>query len=117
MWGVWEPGVIGGGVDSIILCWVILPFLSRREFLWSTTIIPFAFLGHERIVNTLYNAVKPDVVAIEFTPRVALLAELMLRIRQRLNPNAPAITEVMGDIAKRSMPRSRAWTCRPSPRQ
>ena len=58
------------------------------------------FLGHERLVGTHYGAVKPDVTAIEFTPRVALLTELVLRIRQRLNPNPADITEVMGGIAK-----------------
>ena len=77
-----------GKIDDAVNA-LISPDPLRREF-----------LGHERIVNTLYNAVKPDVAAIEFTPRVALFAELVLRIRQRLNPNAPDITEVMGDIAK-----------------
>jgi type I restriction enzyme R subunit len=77
-----------GKIDDAVNA-LISPDPLRREF-----------LGHERIVNTLYNAVKPDVAAIEFTPRAAVLAELVLRIRQRLNPNAPDITEVMGEIAK-----------------
>ena len=30
------------------------------------------FLGHARIVNTLYGAVKPDPAALEFVGRVAI---------------------------------------------
>jgi type I restriction enzyme R subunit len=77
-----------GKIDDAVNA-LISPDPLRREF-----------LGHERIVNTLYHAVKPDVAAIEFTPRVALLAELGLRIRQRLNPNPADITDVMGDLGK-----------------
>jgi type I restriction enzyme R subunit len=58
------------------------------------------FLGHERIVNTLYGAVKPDPAALEFAGRVATLAAIADAIRAKLNPNPANITEVMGDIAK-----------------
>lgn len=34
------------------------------------------FLGHERIVNTLYGAVKPDPAALEVAGRVATLAAI-----------------------------------------
>ena len=54
---------------------LISPDARRREF-----------FGQERIVSTLYRAVKPDPAAIEFSPRAALLAELVLRIKRRLNP-------------------------------
>ena len=77
-----------GKIDDAVNA-LISPDLLRREF-----------LDHERIVNTLYKAVKPDIAAIGFTARVALLGELVLRIRQRLNPNPADITKVMGDIGK-----------------
>jgi type I restriction enzyme R subunit len=56
------------------------------------------FLGHERIVSTLYGAVKPDPAALEFLGRVACLAAIAAAIRAKLNPNPADITKVMGDI-------------------
>jgi type I restriction enzyme R subunit len=58
------------------------------------------FFGHERLINTLYGAVKPDPAALEFAGRVACLAAIAEAIRTKLNPNPADITEVMGDIAK-----------------
>ena len=58
------------------------------------------FLGHERLVNTLYGAVKPDPAALEFAGRVACLSAVADAIRAKLNPNPADITEVMGDIDK-----------------
>jgi type I restriction enzyme R subunit len=58
------------------------------------------FLGHERIVGTLYGAVKPDPTALEFAGRVACLTAVANAIRAKLNPNPADISEVMGDIAK-----------------
>jgi type I restriction enzyme R subunit len=58
------------------------------------------FLGHERLVGTLYNAVKPDPVAIEFASRVACFAAIAAAIRAKLNPNPADISGVMGDIGK-----------------
>ncbi|MDD4887269.1 MAG: type I restriction endonuclease subunit R, partial [Thiomonas sp.] len=58
-----------------------------------------AFFGHERLVSTLYRAVKPDPAALEFASRVAGLSTLAEAIRAKLNPNPPDITEVMGQIA------------------
>ena len=58
------------------------------------------FLGHERLVNTLYGAVKPDPAALEFAGRVACLTAIADAIRAKLNPNPADITEVMGGIAK-----------------
>jgi type I restriction enzyme R subunit len=57
-----------------------------------------AFFGHERLVSTLYRAVKPDPVALEFASRVAGLTTLAEAIRAKLNPNPPDISSVMGDI-------------------
>jgi type I restriction enzyme R subunit len=56
------------------------------------------FLGHERLVSTLYRAVKPDPSAIEFASRVACLTTLAEAIRAKLNPNPPDISQVMGQI-------------------
>ena len=58
------------------------------------------FLGHERLVSTLYGAVKPDPAALEFAGRVACLAAIADAIRAKLNPNPADISEVMGDISK-----------------
>ncbi len=58
------------------------------------------FLGHERLVSTLYNAVKPDPVALEFAGSVACLAAIAAAIRAKLNPNPADISSVMGDISK-----------------
>jgi type I restriction enzyme R subunit len=58
------------------------------------------FLGHERLVNTLYGAVKPDPAALEFAGRVACLAAIADAIRTTLNPNPADVTEVMGYISK-----------------
>ena len=56
------------------------------------------FFGHERLVGTLYRAVKPDVAALSFIERVACLATLGDAIRAKLNPNPPNIAGVMADI-------------------
>ncbi|MGY6214155.1 type I restriction endonuclease subunit R [Methylolobus aquaticus] len=56
------------------------------------------FLSHERLVATLYRAVKPDPAALEFALRVAGLAALAAAISARLNPTAPDISSVMGVI-------------------
>jgi len=56
------------------------------------------FFGHERLVSTLYKAVKPDPVALEFASRVACLATIAEAIRAKLNPNPPDISKVLGDI-------------------
>jgi type I restriction enzyme R subunit len=58
------------------------------------------FLGHERLVSTLYGAVKPDPAALEFAGRVACLTAIADAIRTKLNPNPADITGVMGDIGK-----------------
>jgi type I restriction enzyme R subunit len=56
------------------------------------------YLAHERLVSTLYKAVKPDPVALEFASRVACLATIAEAIRAKLNPNPPDISEALGDI-------------------
>jgi type I restriction enzyme R subunit len=56
------------------------------------------FFAHERLVSTLYRAVKPDPVALEFASRVACLSTLAEGMRAKLNPNPPDISQVMGGI-------------------
>jgi type I restriction enzyme R subunit len=58
------------------------------------------FLGHDRLVSTLYNAVKPDPAAVEFSSTAACLAAIAGAIRAKLNPNPADISAVMGDITK-----------------
>jgi len=58
------------------------------------------FLGHERIVNTLYGAVKPDPAALEFAGRFATLSAIANAIRAKLNPAPVPIAEIMGGIGE-----------------
>ncbi len=55
--------------------------------------------AHERLVTTLYQAVKPDPAVLEFASRVACLSAIGQGIRAKLNPNPPDISEVLGEIA------------------
>lgn len=57
------------------------------------------FFAHERLVSTLYRAVKPDPAALEFAGRVACLSTLAEAIRARLNPDPPDISAIMGEIS------------------
>lgn len=56
------------------------------------------FFTHERLVSTLYRAVKPDPAALEFASRVACIATLAEAIRAKINPNPPDVSQVMGKI-------------------
>jgi type I restriction enzyme R subunit len=56
------------------------------------------FFGHERIVRTLYDAVKPDPSALEFAPRVSCIIAIADAIRAKLNPGKAEISGVMGQI-------------------
>jgi type I restriction enzyme R subunit len=56
------------------------------------------FFGHERLVATLYRAVKPDPAALAFAGRVVCLTTLADAILAMLNPNPIDISEVMGQI-------------------
>ena len=75
---------IDDAVDALIS-----PDPPRREF-----------LGHERLVSTLYNAVKPDPAAVEFASVAACLAAIAGAIRAKLNPKPADISAVMGDITR-----------------
>ncbi|MEJ7759546.1 MAG: type I restriction endonuclease subunit R [Gemmatimonadaceae bacterium] len=56
------------------------------------------FFGNERLVSTLYRAVKPDPAALEFASRAACLAAITGAIRAKLSPNPTDISQVMGGI-------------------
>lgn len=56
------------------------------------------FFGHERLVATLYRAVKPDPVASECAQRVAGISTLAAAIKAKLNPNPPDISEILRQI-------------------
>lgn len=57
-----------------------------------------AFLGHERLVATLFRAVKPDPAAIAFYGRVLTLTTLAGIIRERTGDEPADITTVMREI-------------------
>ena len=58
------------------------------------------FFGHERLVNTLYQAVKPDPASLEFYHTVFCLCAIGDAIRTKLNPNPVDISVVMGGISQ-----------------
>jgi type I restriction enzyme R subunit len=58
------------------------------------------FFDHEKFVATLYRAVKPDPVAIEFSLRVAGIATLAGAIRVKLSPNPPDIATILKQIGE-----------------
>ncbi|MBF0124757.1 MAG: type I restriction endonuclease subunit R [Magnetococcales bacterium] len=56
------------------------------------------FFSHERLLSTLYRAVKPDTVALEFADRVAAIHTIAAAMRAKLNLGSPDIKRVMGNI-------------------
>ncbi|MEO8360706.1 MAG: type I restriction endonuclease subunit R, partial [Vicinamibacteria bacterium] len=74
--------LVGDAVNALIS-----PDTARRDF-----------FGHERVVNTLYRAVKPDPAALEFINRVACVSAIAGAIRSKLNPTPADISEIMGGI-------------------
>ena len=56
------------------------------------------FFAHERLVTTLYRAVKPDPVAIQFAGRVACISAIGDAMRAKLHPNPADISVIMGGI-------------------
>ena len=58
------------------------------------------FFGHEKLVGTLYRAVKPDPAAIEFSARMAGIATLAGAIRAKLSPNPPDIAAILKQIGE-----------------
>ena len=58
------------------------------------------FFAHEKLVGTLYQAVKPDPAAIEFSLRISGIAMLAAAIRAMLNPNPPDIATILRQIGE-----------------
>jgi type I restriction enzyme R subunit len=56
------------------------------------------FFGHERLVATLFLAVKPDPAALEFANRVACITTIAEAIRVKLTPDQTDISEVLAGI-------------------
>jgi type I restriction enzyme R subunit len=57
------------------------------------------FLAHEKLVRALYQAVKPDKVAIEFAPMCSLLATLADTIKTQTGEGeTPDFTPIMGKL-------------------
>ncbi|MBI3270967.1 MAG: type I restriction endonuclease subunit R [Planctomycetes bacterium] len=56
------------------------------------------FLAHERLVYTLYEAVKPDPAVVEFAGRVAFFSAIAGEIRTKLSPGPPDISGVLKEI-------------------
>jgi type I restriction enzyme, R subunit len=73
---------IADAIDALIS-----PDALRREF-----------LTHEKFVNTLYGAVKPNPAAVEFSTRVAGITTLAAAIREKLKPGAPDISTILQQI-------------------
>lgn len=85
-------GLAPGGIERLqavndAIDALISPDPLRREF-----------FAHERLARTLYQAVKPDLAALEFASRAACLAALSEAIKSRLNPSPPDISKVKGSI-------------------
>ncbi|HEY5991970.1 MAG TPA: type I restriction endonuclease subunit R, partial [Candidatus Udaeobacter sp.] len=75
--------LIGEAVDALIS-----PDPLRREF-----------LAHERLVRALFQAVKPDPVALEFVSRVSCLTIIADEIRLRTGGGSPAeISQIMAKV-------------------
>jgi type I restriction enzyme R subunit len=68
------------------------------DALISPDFLRWVFLSHQRIVNTLYKAVKPDSAALEFASRSACLAAMAESIRAKLHPNPANISDIIGQI-------------------
>ncbi|MCA0377118.1 MAG: type I restriction endonuclease subunit R [Gemmatimonadetes bacterium] len=66
---------------------LIAPDAVRREF-----------LDHDRLVGTLYRAVKPDLAALECAPRAAGLAAIAASIRATMSPNPADIRSILRQI-------------------
>jgi type I restriction enzyme R subunit len=58
------------------------------------------FFEHERLVTTIFRALKPDPAAAEFAPRAELIVDLALAVRVLTRPDKPDVSEVLGGISR-----------------
>jgi len=82
--GLERLGAIANAINALIG-----PESLRREF-----------FGHEKVVGTIYRAVKPDPAAIEFSGRVASIAMLAGATRAKLSPNPPDIATILKQVGE-----------------
>jgi type I restriction enzyme R subunit len=80
--GLTKVQLIGDAVDALIS-----PDPLRKEF-----------LGHERLVRTLFQAIKPDPAVLEFVSRVYCLGVIADEIRLRTGGSKP--TDISAVMAK-----------------
>jgi type I restriction enzyme R subunit len=73
---------------------------DAREALIAPEELRKRFQEHQRLVQLLHSAVKPDPAAQEFAAEVGALSVIAASIRETLHPNPPDISAVMGDIAQ-----------------
>lgn len=57
------------------------------------------FFGHERVVLTLFRAIKPDRAALEFAVRASGVVTLAAAIRAKRRPEPVEIAEILQQIA------------------
>jgi len=81
-----------GGMDRLT------QLVGAVDALISPEAVRHEFLAHERVVNTLYDAAKPDPAVLEFTWRVSCLRAIADAIRAKIDPGAPDISGVMAQI-------------------
>jgi len=81
-----------GGLERLNL------LVSAIDTLISPETVRREFFAHERIVNTLYDAAKPDPAVLEFAGRVSCLRAIGDAIRAKINPGQPDISGVMAQI-------------------
>src|SRR5205814_7799379 len=77
--GLDKVQLIGDAVDALIS-----PDPLRKEF-----------LAHERLVRTLFQAIKPDPAVLEFVSRISCLAIIADDIRLRIGGSKPTDISVI----------------------
>jgi type I restriction enzyme R subunit len=73
---------------------------DAREALIAPEDLLKRFQEHQRLVQLLFAAIKPDPAAQEFAASVAALNTIAASIREKQHPNPPDISAVMGQIAQ-----------------
>ena len=58
------------------------------------------FFDHERLVTTIFRAVKPDPAGAEFAARAEMIVDLALAVRIQTRPDKPDVSEVLGGISR-----------------
>jgi len=58
------------------------------------------FIGHVRLVRTLFRGVKPDPAALQFLSKVSCLLTIAAAIAERTGDGPPDISEVMSRVSR-----------------